>query len=637
MISLSSLLIIPLLGIFVILIQTAYSKFFSEKLIKTIGLGTSLLNFIVSLFIFIFFDFSSKQFQFIQVQEYHQVNYFDLYLGIDGLSIYFVLLTTIIIPIALLSNWTSIESKNVISFVVIILLLETLLLAVFLVLDILLFYVFFESILPPLFILIGLFGSKNKVRASFYFFLYTLLGSLFMLLSIITISSLMGTTDFDLLSKSNFNYITQIFLFIGIFISFAIKTPTIFLNTWLLKAHVESPLSGSIILAGIFTYSMLALNLAICWKNLNRLISRKLLAFYSCIKLIFRENIILILENIDYILFYYTDDNMYSFIHDHQWFWSFHFQEKDSYITSPEDNIINSVPRGGTPRGNINLNRIPRGHTLNNEFSSYLAGVIEGDGCIYLPKNSKGIASISIIFDSKDLPLALLIQKSLTTGNLYKKKGKNAYELVISNFKGLVKVINFINGYMRTPKIDKLFELIDWINNKNNISLNKLPLDNSDLSSNAWLAGFIESDGCFYVRVTENKNSKKKIACYFELAQKTSDYRSMLDIVTKISKFLSTDVKFRKNYNQFWLRTSKYGSNNILVSYLNSYPLFSSKYLDFLSWQKVLNIMIKKEQRTKLNTTGVPRADPRPGILNIKNNMNSKRTHFNWNHLQNFF
>jgi len=110
------------------------------------------------------------------------------------------------------------------------LLLETLLLAVFLVLDILLFYIFFESILPPLFLLIGLFGSSNKVRASFYIFLYTLLGSLFLLLSILTISSIIGTTYFDVLFKSNFNYITQIFLFCGIFIAFAVKTPTIFLN-----------------------------------------------------------------------------------------------------------------------------------------------------------------------------------------------------------------------------------------------------------------------------------------------------------------------------------------------------------------------------------------------------------------------
>jgi NADH-ubiquinone oxidoreductase chain 4 len=243
------LLLIPIIGIFIISATMSYDVSNSNIIrIKFIALSTSSLNLIVSLIIFILFDFSSNQFQF--VQEYHQISYFDFYLGIDGLSIYFILLTTIIMPISLLSNWTSI-TDNIRSFLIIILLLETLLLAVFLVLDILLFYIFFESILPPLFILIGLFGSNNRVRASFYLFLYTLLGSLFLLLSILTMSSIMGTTDLDALYKTNFNYVTQLFIFYGIFIAFAVKTPTIFLNTWLLKAHVESPLSGSIILAGI--------------------------------------------------------------------------------------------------------------------------------------------------------------------------------------------------------------------------------------------------------------------------------------------------------------------------------------------------------------------------------------------------
>jgi len=244
-----TLLLIPMLGVFIISTGMTYElSSINIKRIKLIALSTSVVNLWISLIIFILFDFSSNQFQF--VQEYHEISSLDFYLGLDGLSIYFVMLTTLITPIALLSNWNSIN-ENVRSFVIIILLLETLLLAVFLVLDILLFYIFFESILPPLFILIGLFGSSNKVRASFYLFLYTLFGSLFLLLSILAMSSIMGTTDFDALYKTNFNYSTQLFLFYGIFIAFAVKTPTIFLNTWLLKAHVESPLSGSIILAAI--------------------------------------------------------------------------------------------------------------------------------------------------------------------------------------------------------------------------------------------------------------------------------------------------------------------------------------------------------------------------------------------------
>ena len=248
-----SLLFVPLIGIFVI-VTNLYSLFINFhsyvylRIIKWIALSASVINFIISLVIFIFFDFSYNQFQF--VQEPYDIMGYNIYLGIDGISIYFILLTTIIMPIALLSNWTSI-SENVKWYLILILVLETLLLAVFLVLDIFLFYIFFESILPPLFVLIGLFGSSNRVRASFFLFLYTLLGSLFLLLSILVMYNIMGTTDFDALYKINFNYYTQLLLFSGIFIAFAVKTPLIFLNIWLLKAHVESPLGGSIILAGI--------------------------------------------------------------------------------------------------------------------------------------------------------------------------------------------------------------------------------------------------------------------------------------------------------------------------------------------------------------------------------------------------
>jgi len=346
LISLLSLLLIPLLGIFIILIYTSYGlSFIPDRQIKYIGLTTTIINLIVSLIIFILFDFSGKQFQFIQIQEYYKINYFDVYLGIDGISIYFVLLTTIIIPISLISNWNTIRLNNVLSFVVIILSLETLLLAVFLVLDILLFYIFFESILPPLFLLIGLFGSSNKVRASFYLFLYTLLGSLFMLLSIITMSSIMGTTDFDALSKANYSYIIQLFLFYGIFLSFAVKTPTIFLNTWLLKAHVESPLAGSIILAG---KTMLALNLANCWKNLLfRLISRKLFINKNLHNIFWKDILKLEIINI-YIKF--INKNLNRFFRDH---------------------MLKTIK---------NYNNYTTSNKVNNKnLGSYLAGLIKED------------------------------------------------------------------------------------------------------------------------------------------------------------------------------------------------------------------------------------------------------------------
>lgn len=246
---LSLLIQIPLFGAFIITSLSSHnSGIGTEKTIKITALLVTIVNLILSLIIWIFFDNSSKNYQF--VQEHHNISYYDFYLGVDGLSIYFVLLTTIIMPLAIMSNWKSI-TKRPLFFLNIMLLLESALLLVFLVLDILMFYIFFESILAPLFILIGVFGSSEKNRASFYFFLYTLLGSLFMLLSIVTMLSLTGCTDFFILSKTNYVFSTQIFLFIGIMIAFAVKTPVIYLNSWLLKAHVESPLSGSIILAAI--------------------------------------------------------------------------------------------------------------------------------------------------------------------------------------------------------------------------------------------------------------------------------------------------------------------------------------------------------------------------------------------------
>ena len=154
-----SLLLIPIIGIFLISSTISYeSDIIKVGYYKSVAFITSIINLIISLIIYILFDFSSNQFQF--VEENYNLSFFDIYLGLDGVSIYFVLLTTIIIPVALLSNWNSI-TDNVRSYLIIMLLLETLLLAVFLVLDILLFYIFFENTLPPLFLLIGLFGSNN--------------------------------------------------------------------------------------------------------------------------------------------------------------------------------------------------------------------------------------------------------------------------------------------------------------------------------------------------------------------------------------------------------------------------------------------------------------------------------------------
>ena len=247
---LGSLIIIPIVGI--ILVSNTDESFLNEEVMenyaKQIALIIAIINLIISLFIFIWFNESTNQYQFILTE--YDLGFYNLYLGVDGQSIYFVLLTTFIIPIALISNWNSIV-VNVRSFLILILLLEALLIATFLVLDILLFYIFFESTLIPLFLLIGMWGSTNKVRASYYLFLYTLFGSLFMLLAILVLNSIGGTTDIVSLSKINIDFLTQKWLFGGFMLAIAIKTPFYGLHTWLLKAHVEAPLSVSILLAAV--------------------------------------------------------------------------------------------------------------------------------------------------------------------------------------------------------------------------------------------------------------------------------------------------------------------------------------------------------------------------------------------------
>jgi len=217
--------------------------------LKKIAIYTSLINFIFSIILWIQFDSNYIGYQF--VTEISGLEFIQLNLGVDGISLFFVLLTTFITPIALLSSHNDIE-KNLKFYLVSILLLETLQIAVFVVLDLLLFYIFFESVLIPLFFIVGVWGASSaKVRAAFLLFLYTLFGSLFMLLAIIQVYSYLGATDFALLSVSEISLESQKILWLAFFLAFAIKTPLWPFTGWLFRAHVEAPLSGSVILAAV--------------------------------------------------------------------------------------------------------------------------------------------------------------------------------------------------------------------------------------------------------------------------------------------------------------------------------------------------------------------------------------------------
>jgi NADH-ubiquinone oxidoreductase chain 4 len=240
------LLLIPILGS-LLLLPISDSNIKGQTKMKKIAITTSLINFFISLFIWYQFDSNTTQYQF--VSEFNQLNFCHLNFGIDGVSLYFVLLTTFVTPIALLSNYKNIN-KNLKSFLIAFLLLETLQICAFVSLDLLLFYIFFESVLPLLFIIIVVFGhGTDRFRSAFLLFLYTLAGSLPMLLSILILLSYIGSTDFQLISLSEISLDAQKILWLGFFIAFAVKTPLYPFIIWLPKAHSDSPLAGSIILA----------------------------------------------------------------------------------------------------------------------------------------------------------------------------------------------------------------------------------------------------------------------------------------------------------------------------------------------------------------------------------------------------
>ncbi len=240
------LLLIPILGSLMLLpIQDNSLK--SQTQMKQIALTTSLINFFFSLFIWYQFDSNTSQYQF--VTEFNQLTFCHLNFGIDGISIYFVLLTTFVTPIALLSNYSNITT-NLKFFLISFLLLETLQICAFVSLDLLLFYIFFESVLPILFIVVIIYGhGKDRFRSAFLLFLYTLAGSLPMLLCILSIYSYIGSTDFNIISLYDISLDTQKILWLGFFLAFAVKTPLYPFIIWLPKAHADSPLAGSIILA----------------------------------------------------------------------------------------------------------------------------------------------------------------------------------------------------------------------------------------------------------------------------------------------------------------------------------------------------------------------------------------------------
>jgi len=221
------------------------------KLIKQLSLSFSLIIFILSLILWIFFN--NELGNFVYVSHIPWLSNFNIYysIGVDGISIFFIILTAFLTPICMLISWNSIVYKTK-EFFLMLLITELLLINVFAVLDLFFFYIFFESVLIPMFIIIGVWGSRQrKIHAAYQFFFYTLFGSILMLLGIIVIYFQSGTTDIQLLSQLEISESRQLLLWLSFFASFAVKVPMLPVHIWLPEAHVEAPTAGSVILAGV--------------------------------------------------------------------------------------------------------------------------------------------------------------------------------------------------------------------------------------------------------------------------------------------------------------------------------------------------------------------------------------------------
>jgi NADH-quinone oxidoreductase subunit M len=245
---LSLVTFLPLVGVLLILLINDDSEN-ARRNIRAIALLTTTFTFIISLFIWTGFDNSQAGFQFVEKFAWLDSG-ISYHMGVDGISMLFVILTTFLMPLCILASWESIE-KRVKAYMIAFLLLETLMIGVFCALDIVLFYVFFEAGLIPMFIIIGVWGGKRRVYASFKFFLYTLAGSVLMLLAIMAMFYQSGTTDIPTLLTHQFPANMQTWLWLAFFASFAVKMPMWPVHTWLPDAHVEAPTAGSVILAGI--------------------------------------------------------------------------------------------------------------------------------------------------------------------------------------------------------------------------------------------------------------------------------------------------------------------------------------------------------------------------------------------------
>ena len=302
---LSLITFLPLVGAFFCLIVNG-PKEAVERNCRSIALVTTLLTFVISLVLWARFDPTKAGFQFEEKAAWVPALGIGYHVGIDGISLFFVLLSTLLTPICILASWESIHVR-VKEYMVAFLVLETFMVGMFTALDLALFYVFFEGVLIPMFLIIGVWGGPRRVYAAFKFFLYTLLGSVLMLLAIIAIYWQLGTTDLVVaMERLQLPFSWQCYLWLAFFASFAVKVPMWPVHTWLPDAHVEAPTAGSVILAGVLLkmggYGFLRLSIPLLPEATQYF--APLVFFLSCVAVVYTSLVALVQEDMKKLIAY---------------------------------------------------------------------------------------------------------------------------------------------------------------------------------------------------------------------------------------------------------------------------------------------------------------------------------------------
>lgn len=294
----------------------------------------------------------------------------------------------------------------------------------------------------------------------------------------------------------------------------------------------------------------------------------------------------------------------------------------------------------------------PSSKKLSGELGNYLAGLIEGDGSIIVPKKDKNLKGkkyhpiIRVVFNKNDLPLAEILQNKLN-GFIQKPKTKAYILWEIQDIEGLTKIVNLVNGKFRSPKIEALHRLINWLNKTNpSLDIPLLGLDYSSIETNSWLAGFSDADANFATSIYLRKKSGSSVRVqqFFRLEIRQTYHRdvdrnllggpSYFRLLSEISSYFRVNLYSRtrninnKIYYSFMVIAHNKDSHILVRKYFDTFPMFSSKQLNYLDWCKINDIVLSKSYKT-----------PQDFKLckNIKESMNNKRTYLNWDHLNYFY